>query len=235
MILFRYKILTLIVSFISGLCIWPRVLNRIGLWLYYSSFVFVFFWLFAFFVVLYGIRNSTLRYKILNIAVMTCFLIELIGFGSSIGEANTPLCYVLPPSTYNGFRTAIVFSFIGSILIIINLLFVVFHQVKEKIQNNRTSQRNSKDSEVKEDFHRESYSFLSFISICFLSFHVSFFFEDIFGTVGCNGIPEQYIIPIGIFWLIPGILNVVYQIILKLPQMKNLKKSNFNIKFRKSL
>jgi len=208
---------------------------RIGLWLPYISFVFVFSWLFAFFVVLYGIRNSTLRYKILNTAVMTCFLIELIGFASSIGEANTMLCYALPPSTYNGFKTAIYFSFIGSILIIINLFFVVFHQVKEKIQNNRISQGNSKESEIKEDFHRDPYSFLSFISICFLFFHVSFFFEDIFGTVGCNGIPEQYIIPIGIFWLIPGILNVLYQIILKLHQMKKLIISNFKTKFQKSL
>jgi hypothetical protein len=183
---------------------------------------------------MYGLKNSTLSYKILNISVLITFLVEGIGLEGSLGVANTPFCYVSPPSAYNGFRTAIVFSLIGSILIIIYLVFVVFHKVKITIQYNQISQRNSQDNEIKVDFLREPHLVLRFISICFLFYHISFFFQNIFGTVGCNGIAEFYIIPIGIFWLIPGILNVLYQIILKLTQKKKKIKKLFKTKFQKS-
>ncbi|MHA2400887.1 MAG: hypothetical protein ACXADU_18625 [Promethearchaeota archaeon] len=109
-----------------------------------------------FFIDLYGIKNSTLRYKVLNLSVLLSFLIEGLGFGSSIGGANTILCMIPPPSTYNGFRIAITSSFVGSILIIIYFSFEISHQVRRKKQNNRFLEKNSQEIEFRVDFPPQS-------------------------------------------------------------------------------
>ncbi|MHA1885960.1 MAG: hypothetical protein ACXAAI_11280 [Promethearchaeota archaeon] len=169
-----------------------------------------------FFIDLSGIKNSTLRYKVLNLSVILSFLIEGLGFGSSIGGANTSLCMIPPPSTYNGFRIAITSSFAGSILIIIYFSFEISHQVRRKKQNNRFLEKNTQEIEFRVDYPRRETTVLSYISINFLLFHISFFCPYLFGSVGCNGIPEIFILPIGIFWFIQGVINLSYQIMAKL-------------------
>ncbi|MHA2198214.1 MAG: hypothetical protein ACXABO_21725 [Promethearchaeota archaeon] len=220
--LLKYKILILIPSTLSGIYIWPRILINLGIWdwFYYSRIIFLLYWVFIFLIGLHGVKNSTLRYKVLNIGVLTSFLVEGIGFNSSIGGANTMLCMIPPPSTYNGFRIAVAFSFIGSLMIIIYIIFEEFDQIYTKMRDNKKSRSISQSKKKRVDSYRESTSNLSYISVNFMFFHLSFFCPYIIRSVGCNGIPEFFIVPIGIFWFIQGIINVSYQIFSKLIQTK---------------
>ncbi|MFX1446883.1 MAG: hypothetical protein ACFFCG_01960 [Promethearchaeota archaeon] len=149
----------------------------------------------------------TISYRILNPLALVCFLVEVIGIESSLVGANTPLCWVPPPETYDGFRIANVFSFIGAILISIKLSIDTIHMIKKQMI-----------------YDRKSFWITSLLPTNLLVFHISFFFPSIFGSVGCNPIPERFIIPIGITWLIPNFSYFIAQIIIRLIYISKNKK-----------
>ncbi len=216
------KIYILLTSYFFGLLIWPSISYHLKIYDPFGCIFFNYLLLCSIFFILdlYRIKNKNPFNYIMKFIILLAFLIEGIGLQISLPEFNSMLCMIPSLYAYNGLKVAFAASVTGGLFIFIYLISSLIYQIKKSIEKpKKYHDIQEKDRNQKERFIIQDNS-LFYISISLLFFHISFLIPSIFESIGCNGIPDNSIPPVGLFWIFPGIFSIIYLLFLMVRRLK---------------